>query len=205
MKSPLMRFVRKKSRESIIFSLILTLFISGLILNGLEYRGLVTGTETSALVVVNEQCTENTSIAIPVNGNVTSIRITGMFIGNGTGRIYVDGQLIVDSTKLESSGNLITGMVAGGYQAVEVLTNNTFADENITVSNESQEIVSVNENINATEEFNQSSVNETNVSEEIQNEELTTENDGLKNQLSGHESKIKQLVQDRTTLFINKL
>ncbi|MFH2021653.1 MAG: LamG-like jellyroll fold domain-containing protein, partial [archaeon] len=107
---------KRKTIESYFFTVLLGLFITGLLFGGTKYIGMVISGTNADTVKIERAFDTSDSLMLNLSGNVTSIRISGLIIGNGTARIYANKILVLESTTIEKKGaNLITGMVVGDF------------------------------------------------------------------------------------------
>ena len=72
----------------------------------------VTGQDNKTIIKVNETFFKNSKISLNTTENITSVRITGEIIGNGTAKIYFNDLLILDSDLIKKKSNLITGKIS---------------------------------------------------------------------------------------------
>ena len=198
-REPLKEFItvpkpEKKSNEHIFFLAILAVFVTGLLVNlSPEFTGGVISGRKSEILNQFQIINQSTNLSYTLNGSVTSVRISGEFIGNGSARIYLGDKLVVnyspvsqeevtvtsivaeenitlnETTENESSvgiSNLITGNVVAGIGASVEVINETTTENNTSVlinQSESNSTVIIEDN------------STTNISEEI-NETVNLEN-----------------------------
>ncbi|MCM2325477.1 MAG: hypothetical protein NDI94_03370, partial [Candidatus Woesearchaeota archaeon] len=104
---------RKKPMEHMAFIMLFGIFILGCFLSiRPEFTGMATYGRDAETIEIGKVFHENSSLVIDLSSNVTSIRMSGEIIGNGTAKVYANGLLILDSSKLnKNKNNLITGFV----------------------------------------------------------------------------------------------
>jgi len=181
-KEPLKEFIEKtpekkktkESNEDIIFSLIVSVFLIGIILiSGQEPTGFVTFESTTEVIEINTLYNESTNLTLTLKGIPTSLRVTGQFIGNGTGSVSVGQYIVVDKDQLPvSRGISITGFVVFENES------NESVEENQTLEiNETEITPKITENIteNVTITLNITNVTE-NITVEINQTLNITEN-----------------------------
>ncbi|MBU0756658.1 MAG: hypothetical protein KKF44_01210, partial [Nanoarchaeota archaeon] len=107
----------EKFRQIRSFSMIavaLLLFAGPFIFMKPEYTGYAVMDNDTIVHDVSELFYENAVYSISTDRNITSLRVSGKIIGNGTVRIYLGDRLVLDSTEVRSrKGGLssITGLV----------------------------------------------------------------------------------------------
>ncbi len=156
-KEPLKEFLTKTSKkkenpkkEYTVLLIILAVFILGslMVLNP-KLTGMVTYGTNAERLVIQEQFFENSSLAFGLKGNVTSVRISGNILGEGTAKIYIDDKLILDSSKIKKSSDQITGFVVFENQSIievpEEEQEEIVPQVELPVIEETQEVI--NENI----------------------------------------------------------
>jgi hypothetical protein len=110
---PAKRQPGRKIKDSHAFIAIIAVFLLGVIYTNLG--GNITGRaiyeENFGSINISALFNESANITLAVNRSITSLRVTGAFIGNGTARIYLDNRLVIDKDLIsEPQQNLITGM-----------------------------------------------------------------------------------------------
>ncbi len=121
-----------KEVESTIFYGILLAFTLGLLLNGPQFTAMVIGTEPTEVIEINRLYEISTNTSFSVKGNLNSLKISGEFIGNGSGIVKIGNLVVIDSKDLnQGSGNLITGFV---------VQNNLLDNSSETTETESEQI-----------------------------------------------------------------
>ncbi len=153
--------------EHLAFSIILSVFIVGFLVFSSSPQQQITGMviydEATEVVNISRVFATSDTITIVLKGNITSLSITGEFIGNGTGRIWLGDRVIVDKTLLEprKGGNLITGL------AIEEITDAITAENSTEAA-----IIETNETLITEIILNETGLNDTILIEE-QNEILS--------------------------------
>ncbi|NTV23353.1 MAG: hypothetical protein HGA85_03185 [Nanoarchaeota archaeon] len=99
------------SLELVIFYSILLVFAFALIGTMVSPTGLVAGTSQADAIDINRGFNESSSISLSLKGNITSIRISGYFIGGGYGQIRLGDRVIVDVRDLGVAKNQLTVLV----------------------------------------------------------------------------------------------
>jgi hypothetical protein len=107
----------------------------------------VTGQDNKTIIKVNETFFKNSKISLNTTENITSVRITGEIIGNGTAKIYFNDLLILDSDLIKKKSNLITGKIV--QEIGEIKTTIENITQKIEEENNLSEIVGV-QSINET-------------------------------------------------------
>ena len=175
---------KKDSVEDIIFSLIVSVFLIGVVLfSGQEPTALVSFETNTDVININAVYNESTNLTFVLEGIPTSLRVTGSFIGNGTGIIFLDPFIAVEKDQLPvSSGLSITGFVvfvnASNESVIENITielNETNLTSNITVNETFNITVNVTENftiipnitLNVSENITEINITEINVTQNI--------------------------------------
>ncbi len=128
--------------EFSMFAFIISTFIIGMLFNA-RFTGMLTAGENIDSINVSQTYDENSEVILNMKGNVTSVRVTGLFIGNGTGRILLDDVVIVDSEKLidETNTDSITGLVVDEIAPSDVADElNESVTEKLEPANDSEEI-----------------------------------------------------------------
>lgn len=170
-----------KEFESTFFYAIILSFSLALLLNGPAYTGMITGIQQNETIFINEIYSGYDILNLNLAGNVSSIRISGEFIGNGTGIIKANNLILIDSRDFEKkSGNLITGLVVDDVEVINP-TNielNESVNETINNNNNNNQIVESN----VTNDVVEILVNETNNSQtEIINDVILPSNVSIQN------------------------
>jgi len=75
--------------------------------------GMVAGPGNSGTIIVGEVFDAPAFYNFTADGNLTSLRISGEIIGEGSVRVYLGNLLVLDSSFLGQGGNEITGLVVG--------------------------------------------------------------------------------------------
>ncbi len=100
--------------EAHTFMLLIAVFILGVALTNLEnisISGKLIYEENSEILNISSVYNSSGNISLSLKGNITSLRLTGAFIGDGTAKIYLGNSIVIDSQDIKSkNGNLITGM-----------------------------------------------------------------------------------------------
>ncbi|MFH2020375.1 MAG: hypothetical protein ABIJ34_03110 [archaeon] len=142
----ILKYSKSKSRkipdfaqhESIFFVALLILFISGFLYARLNITGNVVIEDDISNIAVNQEITNSTTLSFAVAGNITGLRVTGEFIGNGSAKIYLWERLVVDSKDLSFfETNKITGMVIQDGQVADMLEPESPVDMVMEIINES--------------------------------------------------------------------
>jgi hypothetical protein len=127
----------KRFNDSYVFLLLVILFVLGVSFTNIGNQG-ITGKiiyeEHSESINLSSLYNESANLSLTLHGNISSFRITGSFIGNGTARIYLGDKIVIDKDLLpEKQANLITGMQV--YEEVPIEANNESLS-NLTEQNE---------------------------------------------------------------------
>lgn len=166
-----------KQVESTIFYAILLSFSIALLVNGPVFTGLVVGQQQTETILINEIYSGFKVLSFELKGNLTSVKISGEFIGNGTGIVKANNLVLIDSRDLEKkTGNLITGMVVGDENVNDSDIEQLIEDyEN--KSQEQKEILDVVEENGSDEIFVVEEIieNENNLTTEIVQKNITNE------------------------------
>src|SRR3989344_2774022 len=107
--------------EPYIFMLVIAMFFIGSMFSGFNYLGRVVEGKNTEILGINLVYNETANLTLGLKGNVTSLRITGEFIGEGTGKISLGNKLVIDSDKPVSSGNIITGLAIEEISATGIV------------------------------------------------------------------------------------
>lgn len=172
--------LQKKSYEHILFIVIIAVFSLG-ILGNVSYTGKVTGDTNYESYSIDTLFIENSNYTLLLKGDVTSIRASGEFIGNGTGKIYANGILVVDSGDLDARDALITGFAVSDI--VDLEPSNDSVQDNI--GNNSEIVEPIVENIT---EIDLEEINLTEVPEEILVPVNDSDEFGLNSSFNNNES-----------------
>ncbi|MBN2367781.1 hypothetical protein JXC34_02090 [Candidatus Woesearchaeota archaeon] len=185
-KTPLKKMVqvtRKKSsgrvsHEDSVFSMILAVFIFGVVIFGqLDFSGRAISQENQDTLVLDLSYNSSASLNLTLQGYISSIRLSGRFIGNGSGRILLDDLVVVDKDNLLGKTGLgITGMVAAmneSEEPVEIVET----EENESVEETVQLIENDTTDINDTDDIaaDELSESKTLINSTGQNESLAIE------------------------------
>jgi len=199
---------QKENHEDVVFSVIISLFIVGLILaTPSAFIGKVVFEPNTEIIYFNQQINESKNIRLTAVEDINSLRVTGAFIGNGTGKIYLGDILVVDSTQLKTNDNiLITGYVVK-EDLIEIIeesdqnsvnTTPVVSEENVSI--EIQEQLVQEEDLgleNITELFEENisiALNET-ISEDLTEANIT---------LDINETTDENITKENITLEINE-
>jgi hypothetical protein len=147
-----------KELESTIFFAILLSFTIGLLYSGPAFTALVIGTHTTDTIEINEIFTQDTIINLSLKGRITSLKVSGEFIGNGTGIIKIADLVVIDSRDLnKESGNLLTGFIVQNIDSeedIELMVENDDVEEiieeeieNDLFAEQSEELELINESL----------------------------------------------------------
>ncbi len=172
--------LQKKSYESILFIVIIAIFSIG-ILRNVSYTGKVIGDTNYESYSIDKLFTQNSNHTILLKGNINSIRASGEFIGNGTGKIYANGMLVVDSDDLDARDALITGFAVSDITGLESF-NDSVKDN---LENSSDAVEPMVENIT---EVDLEEINLTEVPEEVLIPVNDSDEFGLNSSLNNDES-----------------
>ena len=146
--------LKKSITEKHILGLFVFIFALGLMFSiGYTQTGKVVYDVKIGIMSVDEVFTRDSELNLLLDGNITSLKISGEIIGNGTVQVYLGDKLILNSHNLEESkGITLTGFV------VSDLVNH-----NISEFEQMNESDSENKQINEmVEEVNNSQINQIN-------------------------------------------
>ncbi|MEM4397271.1 MAG: hypothetical protein QW757_01440, partial [Candidatus Woesearchaeota archaeon] len=217
---------RLMKHESYVLLFIITIFSIGLFYNlfGQNLTGFLIfeNTEIKEVINVNKEFYDNNVLRFNVNGNLTSLKITGSIIGNGSVKVLLidksnNSKLVLDSNELNRK-NILTGLVVEDivqeYNQENNLTNNEVNpsvnnQELIEITEETQTIEEnniINENFSVGESSNLENISLNN-SHEVINEEIIeiSLNQSLNETTILNETIIEENIIDNNTNIANEI
>ncbi len=138
------------NNEDILFVAIISIFFLGIVISfqttdyGLTGRAIYE--EKANTIELSKLYNQSDYLSLTLDGNITSLRITGKFFGNGTGKIYLGERLIIDTDNLNQvNNNLLTGLV---IEEIESQQNDPqLSDVNDSLINEELTTPEIKDNV----------------------------------------------------------
>lgn len=153
--SPLTQIISKEGRdiakkvkikETHAFFAILVLLFLGIGFFGNPENG-ITGhlifEENNETLEISLLFNSSSSLPLALKGNITSLRITGNFIGNGTGKVYLLEKKVLDSSTFQESDSNVIPVIRPYANAPEAI----MPSENISGESMPENLTSVDEAI----------------------------------------------------------
>ncbi|MBT4022932.1 hypothetical protein HN789_05320 [archaeon] len=149
--------------ESTFFYAIILTFSIGLLMIEPAHTGFVVGESQVEVIQIQEFFNSTSRLTYTAKGEITSIRISGEFTGNGTGRVIFNDLNLIKIQDLENKNqNLLTGLVIDNTSTennnetivnIPLENNESFIEEKIsneTFENNNESIQEIIEQINST-------------------------------------------------------